>query len=54
MCGKIGPRIHLDSFVGSNKEEEEEGLMPYSSNKPKALSKQVLVLRESLVQCIKH
>ncbi len=41
--------------MGSNKEEEEEeGFMPYSSNMPKTSSKQVLVLGESLVKCIKH
>jgi hypothetical protein len=37
LCGKLGLGIHLDSFVGSDKEEEEEeGLMPYSFNMPKA------------------
>jgi len=32
--------------VDLDKEEEEEGLIPYS-NMPKALNKQVIVLKES-------
>ncbi len=48
ICSKLGPRIHLDSFVGSDK-EEEEGLMPYSSNMPRTSSKQAHVLGEYLV-----
>jgi hypothetical protein len=43
LCGKIGLGINLNSFVGSNK-EEEGGLMSYSCSMPKALSKQVHVL----------
>jgi len=46
LCGKLGPRVDLDSFVDLDKEEEEEGLIPYS-NMPKALNKQVIVLKES-------
>jgi hypothetical protein len=55
ICDKLGPRIHLNNFVGSYKEEEEEeSLMPYSSNMPIISSKQAHVLGEFLVQCIKH
>jgi len=46
LCGKLRPRVDLYSFVGSNKEEEEEGLTPYSSM-PKALGKQVIIFKES-------
>jgi hypothetical protein len=48
LCKKLGPGIHLDSFVGLDKEEDEEGFMPYTSSMPKASSKQVHVLGESL------
>ncbi len=54
LCDKLGPRIHLDSFVASDKEEEDVGLMPYSSSMPRTSSKQAHVLGEYLVQCIKH
>jgi hypothetical protein len=49
LCDKLRHGIHLDSFVGLNKEEEEEeGLMPYSSSMPIVSSKQMHVLGESL------
>jgi hypothetical protein len=45
----------LDSYVGLHREEEEEGLMPYSFSMPKASNKQQMpVLEESVVQSIKH
>ncbi len=47
LNGKLGHVVDLDSFVDSNREEEEEGLMP-TNNMLKAPSKQqVHALRET-------
>jgi hypothetical protein len=48
-CGKLGPIIHLDNFLDLEKEEEEEGFMPYSSSMPIISSKQAPILGEFLV-----
>jgi hypothetical protein len=48
LCDKFGPKIHLDSFVGLDK-EEEEGFMPYSSSMLRTSSKQMPILGKFLV-----
>lgn len=52
LSDKLGPVVDLNSFVDSNREEKEKGLMPNNNMLKAPIKQQVHALKETRVQCI--